>query len=50
GATSPGPRIVVLRALADRVEPAMGLLVNVWQRWRAIAWQLQACVPRVWRT
>jgi urease accessory protein len=50
GATSPHAQVVVLRALAHRVEPAMGLLVSVWQRWRRVAWGLGGTVPRVWRT
>ncbi len=50
GATSTHPRLVVMRVLAPRVEPAMALLTSVWQRWRPLAWQLPATVPRVWRT
>lgn len=50
GATSPRPEVVVLRVLADRVEPAMALLVRVWQAWRLEAWSLAASPPRVWRT
>jgi len=50
GATGANDRVVVLRALAPRVEPAMQLLAAVWARWRATAWQLPACTPRVWRT
>jgi urease accessory protein len=50
GATSPNPRVVVLRALAERVEPAMALLQRVWAQWRLTAWSLAACAPRVWRT
>lgn len=50
GATATHRGIVVLRALAPRVEPAMQLLTGVWQRWREAAWQLPACAPRVWRT
>jgi urease accessory protein len=50
GATAPNEQVVVLRALAPRVEPAMALLQRVWARWRAVAWALPACVPRVWRT
>ena len=50
GATSPRPEVVVLRVLADRVEPAMALLVRVWQAWRLAAWSLPASLPRVWRT
>ncbi|HKX41439.1 MAG TPA: urease accessory protein UreD [Burkholderiaceae bacterium] len=50
GVTAPNERIVVLRALAARVEPAMRLLTAVWARWREAAWALPACMPRVWRT
>ena len=50
GCTAPHAEAVVLRALAHRVEPAMNLLVEVWQRWRDMAWQLPATTPRVWRT
>ena len=50
GATAANDRVVVLRALAPRVEPAMQLLAGVWARWREAAWQLPACTPRVWRT
>ena len=50
GATSPDARLVVMRALADRVEPAARMLTAVWSKWRAVAWRLDACAPRVWRT
>ena len=50
GATSPQDGVVVVRALADRVEPAMDLLVRIWRAWRPLAWGLEACVPRVWST
>ncbi|MBL0085797.1 MAG: urease accessory protein UreD [Ideonella sp.] len=50
GSTSPHEQVVVLRALADRVEPATELLNRVWARWRELAWGLQADAPRVWRT
>lgn len=50
GATAPHDEIVVLRALADRVEPAMQLFARVWAAWRHVAWQLAPCAPRVWRT
>jgi len=50
GATSPHDEVVVVRALAHRLEPAMELLTSVWKRWRALAWSLPAQVPRVWRT
>jgi urease accessory protein len=50
GATAPQPEVVVLRALAPRVEPAFQLLRRVWAHWRQIAWQLEPCAPRVWST
>jgi urease accessory protein len=50
GATSPHAEAVVLRVLAARVEPAIALLAQVRARWRALAWTLEACSPRVWRT
>lgn len=50
GATAPHARTVVLRVLADRVEPAMQLLVAVRSAWRAAAWQLDPHAPRIWRT
>ena len=50
GATAPHPRVVVLRVLAARVEPALALLQAVRGRWRTLAWQLAPHAPRVWRT
>lgn len=50
GATSPDPRLVLLRVLAPRVEPAMQRLQAVRDAWRAVAWSLPAHAPRVWRT
>lgn len=50
GCTSPHDEVVVLRVLADRVEPAMQLLTSVWGQWRELAWQMAPCPPRVWRT
>ena len=50
GATAPQERVVVLRALAHRVEPAMQLLKQVWAAWRGVAWGLDATAPRLWRT
>ena len=50
GATTVHDGIVVLRVLAPRVEPLMALLTGVWSAWRALAWQLPAGTPRVWRT
>lgn len=48
GATSPGPRMLVLRVLAPQVEPAMALLRQVWMAWRAQAWGRPAELPRIW--
>jgi urease accessory protein len=50
GATTTHAQAVVLRVLAARVEPAMAILAQVRARWRALAWDLEACAPRVWRT
>lgn len=50
GASSPQDGVIVLRALAPRVEPLMSLLAAVWAEWRQVAWQLAPCTPRVWRT
>ena len=50
GVTSTHAPVVVLRALAGRVEPAMALLLRVRAAWRRLAWQLDANPPRVWRT
>ena len=40
----------LVRVLADRVEPLMSLLSQLWGCWRETAWQLPPCPPRVWRT
>jgi urease accessory protein len=50
GVTRLHERVVVLRALAPRVEPAMQLLQAVWAAWRQLAWGLPPAPPRVWRT
>lgn len=50
GVTSPESRVVVLRALAQRVEPAMALAQAVRARWRRVAWLLPGTEPRVWCT
>ena len=50
GTTAVHDAVIVLRVLAPRVEPAIALLTRAWAAWRAAAWQLPACVPRVWRT
>jgi len=48
GATSPHPQVIVVRALAPLVEPAMDLLRNVRKAWRAEVWGMNANEPRVW--
>src|SRR5574343_1150825 len=50
GATSAHEEGVVLRVLAERVEPAMALFQQVRDRWRELAWALPRCHPRVWST
>lgn len=50
GVTQPERGVVVLRALAHRVEPAWHLLQAVRRRWRLLAWGLEAHTPRVWST
>jgi urease accessory protein len=50
GATSPHDRVIVLRALAAAVEPAMTLLHRVRGAWRQQAWGLAPNPPRIWRT
>ena len=50
GATSPDPRVVLVRVLAPVVEPAITLLRAVWLAWRAELWQLNGASPRIWTT
>jgi urease accessory protein len=49
GVTSTHASVIVLRLLADRVEPAMALLARVRAVWRRQAWALAAHPPRIWR-
>jgi urease accessory protein len=49
GATRPDPRLVVLRALAPRIEPLFSLAIDVRADWRRAAWGLDGLPPRVWR-
>lgn len=48
GATSPDAQVVVVRVLAPLVEPAMGLLKQVWKSWRRHLWDKAAPSPRIW--
>lgn len=50
GVTAADERLVVLRTLAERTEPAQALLAAVWAAWREVGWGLPACPPRVWKT
>lgn len=50
GATSPDSRVIVVRALAPVVEPAMDLLRQIRARWRQHFWGMHANAPRVWST
>jgi len=48
GTSQPHPQVIVLRALAPVVEPAMQLLRPVWAAWRQVLWGLPGTVPRLW--
>lgn len=48
GATSPNAQVVVVRALAPVVEPAMELMKQIRAAWRGACWQLPATAPRIW--
>ncbi len=50
GATAPNDAVVLLRAVAPRVEPLMGLFKAVRNRWRQAAWGCEAVLPRIWTT
>jgi len=50
GVTAAHDAVLVLRVLAEGVEPAMRLLHAVRAAWRAEAWGLGAEPPRIWRT
>lgn len=50
GVTAPNAHVVVLRALGSRVEPLMTWLKPVRAAWRALAWQCDGTMPRVWQT
>jgi len=48
-ATWSHPRLMVVRGLADTVEPLMNGLQSVWAAIRRQAWGLHAAPPRIWR-
>ena len=49
GASAPQPGVVLVRLLADSVEPALQCLMAVRAAWRRVAWDLAAEPPRIWR-
>lgn len=49
GATAPNDQLIVVRALAARVEPVMALWQRLWVVWRQQAWQCASAPPRIWR-
>ena len=50
GVTQTGPHVLVLRVLADYVEPALNLLKAQRRLWREQLWGLPARDPRIWAT
>ena len=50
GATSPDRKVIVVRALAPVVEPAMDLLRQVRTAWRQHFWAAGPSAPRIWST
>lgn len=48
GVTAPNEHMLVLRALAPVVEPAMTLWRAVWAHWRRELWGVPATTPRIW--
>jgi urease accessory protein len=50
GTSAPRDDLIVVRAIADRVEPVFATLVAIWARWRSLAWGLGTTPPRIWRT
>jgi urease accessory protein len=50
GATSPHSQVVVVRVLADHVEPAVQLLRKIRTAWRSLMWKTTGGEPRIWAT
>ena len=48
GVTAPNEHMLVLRALAPVVEPAMALCKSAWALWRHQLWGLRGGSPRIW--
>jgi urease accessory protein len=49
-ATAPGARVLVVRALAPLVEPALHLLKAIRRAWRPLLWDADGADPRGWAT
>jgi urease accessory protein len=49
-ATAPAPGLVLVRLLAERVEPAFEALQALRAAWRRAAWDLPGAPLRIWRT
>ena len=49
GVTSPNDRVVVLRALAPRVEPVFEMFKQLRAAWHQALWGEPATLPRLWR-
>jgi urease accessory protein len=50
GVSAPQNELVVLRVLADQVEPLQTLLRAIRLAWRQLAWSLTDHTPRIWGT
>jgi urease accessory protein len=50
GVTSPNPQVVIARALAPLVEPAMDLMRTIRSAWRTQLWEKANSHPRIWST
>lgn len=50
GVTAVQSSVLVLRVLAQRVEPVLQLLGRVRAAWRSTAWDMAALAPRIWST
>lgn len=50
GATAPHPKVVVVRALADRVEALWPTLQAIRDDWRRLLWASEPAAPRIWQT
>lgn len=48
GATSPNPRVMVVRVLGPVVEPVLDALLRVRAVWRDQLWDLPNTLPRIW--